>query len=578
MTLCTPAACADVIYVDDSATGGSTGLTWADAYTRLTAGIAAAEPGDEIRIGQGTYRPAGPGGNRHASFEILEAIALIGGYSGVGAADPDANDPAAFATILSGDLIGDDNNNFANSSENVFHVVVVDAVGVVIEGVTIRDGHGAGLSTKDDESGAGIRALDGATIDLTNCRIQNNQALLAGAGIYAENATINMTDCVVRKNRGLSTPSSRGAGAFLGEGSSITGCTFALNAGGVSGGGLSATHCTISQTVFHGNSADRGGAIVGADLIITDCTFIDNAAIEGGALSIGNATVAGCTFEANHSGSGAAIRTSEADPVVTIEDCAFRNNNGSSGTVTAFGVTNIVRCDFLQNSTTNDGFIGGAIFNLGVMSLALCGFNGNSADAFDGRGGAVYNSGTLRAVSCLFSGNAAGAEGGALRNTGICRLFNCTFAGNTCNTLDGGGAIFNADTGDLRLYNCIVWGNSADGDTSRRGQAFNDEGMLIFRSSIVQGMPQITLDPLANSGANPKFRDADGPDNLAGTEDDDLRLRNHSPARNTGRNEFLPADVFDLDGDADTAEPSSRDLDDRARIRHGTVDRGALES
>ncbi|HVP73292.1 MAG TPA: hypothetical protein VMS30_06100, partial [Phycisphaerales bacterium] len=94
MTLCVPAAFADVIYVDDSAAGASTGLTWADAHTSLTAALAAAGAGDEIRIAQGTYRPAGPGGDRHASFEILEAIALIGGYAGVGAADPDANDPA----------------------------------------------------------------------------------------------------------------------------------------------------------------------------------------------------------------------------------------------------------------------------------------------------------------------------------------------------------------------------------------------------------------------------------------------------------------------------------------------------
>ena len=80
-----------------------------------------------------------------------------------------------------------------------------------------------------------------------------------------------------------------------------------------------------------------------------------------------------------------------------------------------------------------------------------------------------------------------------------------------------------------------------------------------------------------NISVNPLFRDADGEDNIVGTADDDLRLRSNSPARDSGVNDLLPADVLDLDGDANTAEPSSRDLDDRKRIRNGTVDRGALE-
>ena len=60
-----------------------------------------------------------------------------------------------------------------------------------------------------------------------------------------------------------------------------------------------------------------------------------------------------------------------------------------------------------------------------------------------------------------------------------------------------------------------------------------------------------------NIDADPQFFDADGPDDILGTLDDDLRLyttfRHPSPAIDQGDNSALPADTYDLDGDGDTA-------------------------
>ena len=76
--------------------------------------------------------------------------------------------------------------------------------------------------------------------------------------------------------------------------------------------------------------------------------------------------------------------------------------------------------------------------------------------------------------------------------------------------------------------------------------------------------------------ADPMFVDADGPDNVPGTEDDDLRLLPGSPAIDAGDNSAVPPNVTtDLDG-------NPRFVDDPATADTGVgpppvVDMGACE-
>src|SRR4030095_8290233 len=117
------AARADITYVDDSATGANNGTSWQDAYIDLQDALSAAQTGDEIRVGQGTYKPDGPGGSVDATFAIVDVL-VRGGFAGVGAVDPDANDPAAFITTLSADLNGNDPGPPAETApftDNVHH-------------------------------------------------------------------------------------------------------------------------------------------------------------------------------------------------------------------------------------------------------------------------------------------------------------------------------------------------------------------------------------------------------------------------------------------------------------------------
>jgi hypothetical protein len=54
--------------------------------------------------------------------------------------------------------------------------------------------------------------------------------------------------------------------------------------------------------------------------------------------------------------------------------------------------------------------------------------------------------------------------------------------------------------------------------------------------------------------ANPLYADSNGPDNIVGTRDDDLRLLAGSPCIDAADNSKVPADTADADHDGNTAE------------------------
>src|SRR5215468_9094866 len=112
LLLAAPCA-ASILYVQAGAAPGGTGMSWASPYNDLQAALAAAVPGDEVRIAQGVYKPGPPGSPRSVTFSIPSLVAVRGSYAGFGAPDPDARSFTGTPTILSGDLAGNDGPNFA---------------------------------------------------------------------------------------------------------------------------------------------------------------------------------------------------------------------------------------------------------------------------------------------------------------------------------------------------------------------------------------------------------------------------------------------------------------------------------
>ena len=110
-----PALCAfsvrgeTVIFVDgDASAEPHDGSTWCNAFVTLDEALDAASPGDIIRIAGGTYKPDPTGlpDPREATFQLVNAVRVEGGYAGCGAPDPDERDFDLHETILSGDLNG----------------------------------------------------------------------------------------------------------------------------------------------------------------------------------------------------------------------------------------------------------------------------------------------------------------------------------------------------------------------------------------------------------------------------------------------------------------------------------------
>jgi len=236
--------------------------------------------------------------------------------------------------------------------------------------------------------------------------------------------------------------------------------------------------------------------------------------------------IEGFTVTGGYAGSGGGMWLVGASP--TIRHCVFIDNaaiyEGGAMLADFEAQPAIVNCRFLGNRA----MYGGAIAN--IMSsplLANCAFSGNVAE-YGGPGGAID----------------AYLESDTL-------IFNCSFFANNSDT---GGAI-SCDGSAPLLANCILWGDGVD-------EIYDPEGLLSASFCDVHG----GYPGEGNLDADPVYADAFGPDGLAGTEDDDLRLLAESPCLDAGSNLVVPADETDLDADGDTAEPLPLDLDGLPRF------------
>ena len=101
-----PVRAQTVVFVDGDATGPAhDGTSWCTAFTDLNDVLMAATAGTEIRVADGTYKP---GLIRTNTFLLKTGVAILGGFAGCGAVDPDLRDLSIYESVLSGDLSGDD--------------------------------------------------------------------------------------------------------------------------------------------------------------------------------------------------------------------------------------------------------------------------------------------------------------------------------------------------------------------------------------------------------------------------------------------------------------------------------------
>ena len=357
---------AAIIYVDDSATRANNGTSWTDAFTDLAAGLKSAQPGDEVRIGGGTYKPAGAAGDRTASFILPNATVVQGGYAGAGAPKPDALDPKQFPSILSGDLNGDDGapGSFENQTDNSYSVVSAISVNdqTQLRGVTIQGGNADdfdGCMPTDDLTQGGGLIIINSQLQVINVTFIANQAVCTGGAISSdENSSPKIQDCAFSFNQTNMAEAGWGAGAAIGAWGGalhISNCTFENNGQATAGGAIHSFAATeIRSSRFAGNvSDDGGGAISGGDFNLIDCQFIDNTARTwGGAANVSNSKFVNCTFLNNTCATspGGAIKTHGGG--ISMVNCLVAGNKNIAIVLQqgSFGGNSIVNCTVVGNA------------------------------------------------------------------------------------------------------------------------------------------------------------------------------------------------------------------------------------
>ena len=331
--LCSPGAIfGRTIYVDDDASGVQDGSSWASAFPYLQDALVVASAGDEIRVAQGLYRPDQADqvveGKRAATFLLVDGVAILGGFAGVGAADPDLRDPARFATILSGDLAGDDDTgNPLARYNNSFYVVMAPGVGsdTVLDGLTICHGYAA------DRHGAGMYNGGGSPL-LRHCTFRDNLASDGDAGVYNDKGNLRIEHCRFLRNSG------EDSGALCNHQGSVVviASEFIENYSSESAAGVynEEGDMVLFGCLLRDNRSDDGTGAVSnrGDLRLLHCTFVDNDGGESvGAMQCrrGNAVIANCLFVGNTGDDIGAMSVQDAS--ASLHHCTFYGNVATDG-------------------------------------------------------------------------------------------------------------------------------------------------------------------------------------------------------------------------------------------------------
>lgn len=223
----------NILYVDADASGASSGLSWADAFTEVRSALAVAVSGDEIWVAQGVYKTdydPGSGthtGSRLSTFQLADDIALYGGFAGIETLRTQ-RDCTAHPTLLSGDI-----SVQGSRSDNAYHVVTASGVTgtAVLDGFILTGGNANASAFPNDRGGGLFNHLGSPT--LANLTFSDNTAQYGG-GLANQRGDAALANVVFNQNT-----AAYGGGLYNFYGSStLAGVTFTGNIASANGGGI----------------------------------------------------------------------------------------------------------------------------------------------------------------------------------------------------------------------------------------------------------------------------------------------------------------------------------------------------
>lgn len=624
---------AETRYVDKNAPVGGDGLTWATAFRDLQDALEDAAWNEDVLsvfVTAGSYSPDRDTGDQTMTFVLpgRSGFRLLGGFRPGGSPESE-RDIELYETVLTGDLLGDDETVYTpfdpetrdfsdvgtviyQTQENTFLVMrVSDADGVVtIDGITVEGGRGsdspgAFLGERSDIHLRGVtfrenlgRGAKGAVhfrdspngVLIDCCVFERN----AAGGLTERSSPLTIRNSLFIENTG--GPSGAIKVDRFGDGPhSVTDCVFVRNSrrfyngGGDDedrgGGAISAeTGITVARTRFEGNTSGyaAGAFSATAPSSLIDSVFENNHGTWCGGASIEEAIVERCTFIGNSADRAAAGLRVVRDS--TVRDCIFDGNESvgfAAGGVRIQTACRIESCEVTGNTSALGA---GGVEALYDCVVIACTISANTSGASGG--GVLLSAGSDVVSSRVITNSAMAAGGGIFASSFNNHIINTLISANIAGTRGGGVASdTQSKTANLdRIAHCTVVGNSA---SSGGGIGYLVDTNIA--NSILWGNIDDGTDPVAAqigiaetvsyaivegastsatvSGEPPMFLDALGPDGDARTGDEDFRLLSESPALDVGSPDAIPRDSFDLDVDGDVLEPIPFDLRGLPRVR-----------
>jgi predicted outer membrane repeat protein len=424
-------------------------------------------------------------------------------------------------------------------------------------------------SNQSNSRGGSLYLIDG-NLTLRESVFSSNSSPLDGGAIYAENSDINSSNCRFNSNQNTS---NNGGGAISMSAGTLT--------------DLNSTFATNSSNSSNPSAASWGGALAIQSVIaiLEKSTFSHNTSTKsGGAIysSDSNLTLLNGSFQSNESSTGAGGAVYSSDSNLTINDSSFHQNyatSSSGGAISVDETSDISLLDniFKMNSASFGGAVSAKCPNLRITGGSFVGnwantgggiytqeavasyleniiALGNEANATaSAKGGfAFFNTGSLgsKFINCVIVGNKSSYRYGVFRPTGATHFINCAIVNNEATSEGGVTLLFDGDS--VALENTIMWGNTAGSGND----IYVNTGTASANFSLFdpgQSIGAITGTPVSSS--DPLFIDADGTDNIYGTEDDDLRLQASSPAINQGSASVSDYPSTDINGFSRNGSP-----------------------
>ena len=394
---------------------------------------------------------------------------------------------------------------------------------VVTGGVSIRGNKATGMSG----SGGGILNNTGATLRISDSRIEKNEANRAGGGIEdasGASSAFTIMNTTIDNNVVYNAPGNGGGIHVGGDGDlMVTGSRILGNEAGQEGGGLwnGSGTMTVSDTevtgnVAKGDAADNGGGGLynngGGTIVLNDVVVRGNKATGtsgsgGGILNNVGATltVNGGRIESNvaNRAGGGIEDASGSGTVVTVTDTRINRNVVNTAPGNGGGVHVGSDGDFFLTGGTVDknmaGQEGGGLWNgAGTMTVSGTLIRDNIAkgDAADNGGGGVYNNGMgtvlLKDNVRLFGNKATGASGsggGILNNMGATlKIMDSQVSRNEANRAGGGIEDASGAGSDFTIMNSSIDDNIVNTAPGNGGGIhIGGDGSLTLTGGTVNG-------------------------------------------------------------------------------------------